>query len=77
MRSNFDINLFPDKADHDGKSELLKSQVYRLWLVLILESRAEKNEQKNDKIENFEKIDFFQIFRNFNNKFIKKSIKFK
>ena len=46
MRSIFDINLFSDKADHDGKSELDPVKFYSLWMVLILEVRREKNEQK-------------------------------
>ena len=62
MRSNFDINLFSDKADHDGKSELLKSQVYRLWLVLILGSRSEKNEQKMTKSKILKKSIFSNFF---------------
>ncbi len=36
-----------------------------------------KNGQKSDKIENFEKIDFFKIFSNFLSKLLAKSSNFK
>ena len=77
IRSIFDINLFPDKADYGGKSELDSVKFYSLWLGFILRQSFEKIGRKNAKIENFEKIDVCRIFRNFDNKFVKKSIKFK